>query len=276
MNLFRKKKPDNWIVKLFRITDQKSAEDFNMEECIINTIKFIEQESILKPTDFDINYQITRKSLNGFMKALKSQKEIVYSFVGFDSNNTNSLFVISNPMLNWTKKPDNSSIDVCIQIASNIIDSEKVDKIAKGLIESYDFDYGYITKLPWNYDSNSERKLKIGLFSITSDVNETDHAWTFHKLAVLDGFIKRLYPINYLNDSHVKSSKLKELLSNFGAIENVTKRIYKWTLDSNEIEILKKNEDIYEMSIITPGLEFLKTDKAKVINNKMKLKNASR
>ena len=177
--------------------------------------------------------------------------------------------------LTGQKKPENSFVDICIQIASNLIDSEKVDKIANGLIGHFDFDYGYITRLPWNFSSLSERKIKRGLFSHSSDVNETDHAWTFHKLGVLDGFIKRIYPINYLNDSHSNSIPLKKMISDFGTIENVTADIFKWTLNSKELDHLKTNAEINEISIITPGLEFLKTDKAKVINKKMKLRNAS-
>ncbi len=261
--------------KQTKITDKDSAEKFDMKSCILLLIDSIVQQTDLNATEFDINFKSLGKSLNGFKNDLKKQEKVVYCFVGFDSEKTNTYFIVNNPMFNWTDKPDNSSVDVCIQIASNLCDSEKVDKIVGGLIENSDFDYGYITKLPWNFDSSSKRKLKRGLFTISSDVNEIEHAWTFHKLGVCNGFIKRIYPINYLNDSHLKSIRLKELLSGFGTIENVNKDIYKWTLDSNEIVQLRRNEIINEISIITPELGFLKTEKARMFYDKMKLKNGS-
>ena len=202
MNFFGKNRTENWIIKLFKITNNKTAEQFDMESCILSTIDLISQKTELKATHFDINYKDSRKTLNGFKKALKKQKEIVYSFVGFNSNKTNTYFTVDNPMLNWTEQPENSSIDISIQIASDLAELNTIELITKNLITSFDFDYGYITKLPSNYDSGTERKIKKGLFSTSVEVNEIDHAWTFHSVGILDGFIKRLYPVNYLNKSH--------------------------------------------------------------------------
>ena len=104
MNLLQKNKPDNLIIKLTKITDKESAAKFDMESCILATIDSITQQTDLIATDFDINYKSSRKSLNGFKSELKNQKEVVYSFVGFDSDESNTYFTISNPMLNWTEK----------------------------------------------------------------------------------------------------------------------------------------------------------------------------
>ena len=272
MNLFGKKKTENWIIKLFKITDKKSAEKFDMERCILSVIDFISQYSNLKATDFDLNYKDSRKTLNGFKKALKNQKEIVYSSVGFDSYKTNTYFTISNPMLNWTEQPKNSSIDICIQIASEFVEQEFIELITEKLIKSYDFEYGYITKLPSNYDSGTERKIKKGLFSTGIEINEIDHAWTFHSVGILEGFIKSIYPVNYLNKSHFADLAMNELISKYGIIENITEYIYKWTLNSEEFESLKNNEQIKKISIITSDLGFLKTEKAKMFKDKMELK----
>lgn len=272
MNFFRKNRTENWVIKLFKITNNKIAEDFDMESCILSVINSISQKTELKATDFDINYKDSRKTLNGFKKALKKQKEIVYSFVGFDSNKTNTYFTIDNPMLNWTEQPENSSINISIQIAREFADLNTIELTAKDLITSFDFEYGYITKLPSNYDSGTERKIKKGLFSTSIEVNETDHVWTFHSVGMLDGFIKRLYPVNYLNKSHLSDLTTKELILKYGIMENISENICKWTLNSEEIESLKNNEQIQKISIITNDFEFLKTDKAKLFKDKMELK----
>ncbi|WP_298549265.1 hypothetical protein [uncultured Aquimarina sp.] len=272
MNFFRKNRTENWIIKLFKITDNKTAEQFDMQSCILSAIDLISQKTELKATDFDINYRSSSKTLNGFKKALKKQKEVVYSFVGFNSDKTNTYFTIDNPMLNWTEKPENSSIEISIQIASEFADLNTIELTIKNLITSFDFEYGYITKLPSNYDSGTERKIKKGLFSTSIEVNETDHVWTFHSVGILDGFIKRLYPVNYLNKSHLSDLTTKELILKYGIIENISDNICKWTLNSEEIESLKNNEQIQKISIITNELGFLKTDKAKLFKDKMELK----
>ncbi len=275
MDFFRKNRTENWIIKLYKITDNKTAEQFDMESCILSTIDLISQKTELKATDFDINYKDSRKTLNGFKKALKKQKEIVYSFVGFDSDKTNTYFTVDNPMLNWTEQPENSSVNISIQIASELVELNSIELITENLIESFDFEYGYITKLPSNYDSGTERKIKKGLFSTSVEVNETDHVWTFHSVGILDGFIKRLYPVNYLNKSHFADLRTKELVSEYGIVENISDSISKWTLSLEEIDSLKNNEQIRKISVITDDLGFLKTEKAKVFKGKMELKKAS-
>ena len=275
MNFFRKNRTENWIIKLFKITDNNTAEQFDMESCILSTIDSISQKTELKATDFDINYKDSRKTLNGFKKALKKQKEIVYSFVGFDSDKTKTYFTVDNPMLNWTEQPKNSSVNISIQIASELVELNSIKLISKNLITSFDFEYGYITKLPSNYDSGTERKIKKGLFSTSVEVNETDHVWTFHSVGILDGFIKRIYPVNYLNKSHFADLRTKELVSKYGIIENISDNISKWTLSLEEIDNLKINEQIRKISIITDDLGFLKTEKAKVFKGKMEPKKAS-
>ena len=271
-NLFGKKKTYNWIIKLFKITDNKNAVKFDMENCILSVIDSITKCSNLKATDFDINYKDSRKTLNGFKKALKKQKEIVYSFVSFDSNNTNTYFAISNPMLNWTEKPENSAIDICFQISSEYLEKKLIEEITDNLIKENDFEYGYITKLPSNYDAFTENKTKKGLFSKSTEINVINHTWTFHTVGILDGYIKSIYPINYLNNSHLSDLETAKLISLYGVSKNISDSITKWTLSSEEVNRLKNNEQILNISIITTDLEFLKTEKAKLFNSKMELK----
>ena len=275
MNFFRKNRTENWIIKLFKITDNKTAEQFNIENCILSTIDSITQKTKLKATDFDLNYKNSGKTLNGFKKALRKQKEVVYSIVGFNSEKTDTYFTVANPMLNWTEQPENSSIDISLQIAKQFAELNTIELITKNLITSFDFEYGYITKLPSNYDSGTERKIKKGLFSTTIEVNEIDRAWTFHSVGILEGFIKRLYLVNYLNKSHFNDLMTKKLILEYGTLENITNNITKWTLSTEEIDKLKNNEHVQKISIITDNLGFLKTEKAKVYKGKMELKKAS-
>ncbi|WP_194532857.1 hypothetical protein [Zobellia nedashkovskayae] len=206
---------------------------------------------------------------------MKKQKEIVYSSVYFGSANSNTNFTISNPMLNYTEKPNNSKVDICINIGFEFTSQNSIENIAEKLIESYEFEYGYITKLPEDYDSITERKIQRGLFSTSVRSHEHDGVWTFHSVAILDGFIKHLYPINYLNKSHFNNPSVKEIIFKNGHTKKITENITKWTLNLEEIEKLKTYERIKNISIVTAELEFLNNEKAKGFKDKMELKKGS-
>ena len=74
MTFLKKNRTKNWIIKLFKLTDQNSAEEFEMESNILFCIERIEQITELKAKTFDINYQSIYKTKSGFEKALKSNK----------------------------------------------------------------------------------------------------------------------------------------------------------------------------------------------------------
>ena len=275
MNFFKRNRIENWIVKLFKITDSQSAEQFDMESCILSSIYSINQNTGLTATDFDLNYKDSLNTLKGFKKALKNQNEIVYSFVRFESDKTNTYFSISNPMLNYMEQPLNSALKICIQVSSEFANQKTIERIAEELTKTFDFEYGYVTKLPANYDSETERKIKKGLFSTSVEVNNTDLAWTFHLVGIQNGYIKSLYPLNYLNKSHFNDSNFKERILKYGTFENISDKVFKWSLNSDELDDLKKDKQIKSISIITDNLEFLQTDKAKSFNDKMNTKKAS-
>ncbi len=242
MNFLKKNRTQNWIIKLFKLTDQNSAETFEMESNILLCIDRIEELTELKAKAFDINYQSFYKTKSRFEKVLKSNKEVVYCFVDFDSENTETYFSISNQMLNLNEKPEKETIDFCLQISTKYCDKDSILELNRVLINELDFDYGYTTKLDSNYDSGTERKIKKGLFSTSVNILEKDHIWTSTKINILNGTIKNLYPINYLNKSHLSNSEQKKIISEFGNLSEVNNRIYNWNLTDLEIEKLKKTK----------------------------------
>lgn len=240
MKFLKKNRTKNWIIKLFKLTDQNSAETFEMESKILFCIERIEQLTELKAKTFDINYQSIYKTKSGFEKALKSNKELVYCFVDFDSDKTETYFSISNQMLNLNEKPEKETIDFSLQISTKYCDRDSILELNRVLINNLDFDYGYTTELDSNYDSETERQIKKRLFSSSVSILEKDHIWTSTKINILNGTIKNLYPVNYLNKSHFSNSEQKKIISEFGNLSNVNNRIYEWDLTDLEIEKLKK------------------------------------
>ena len=145
-------------------------------------------------------------------------------------------------MLNLNEKPEKETIDFCLQISTKYCDKDSILEFNRVLINELDFDYGYTTQLNSNYDSETERKIKKGLFSTSVNIIEKDHIWTSNKINILNGTLKNLYPINYLNKSHLSNSEQKKIISEFGNLSEVNNRIYKWNLTDLEIEKLKKTK----------------------------------
>ena len=242
MKFLKKNRTKNWIIKFFKLTDQNSAEKFEMESKVLFCIEQIEQLTELKAKTFDINYQSIYKTKSGFEKALKSKKDLVYCFVDFDSEKTETYFSISNQMLNLNEKPEKETIDFCLQISTEYCDNDSILEFNRVLINVLDFDYGYTTQLDSNYDSGTERKIKKGLFSTSVNIIEKDHIWTSTKINILNGTLKNLYPINYLNKSHLSNSEQKKTILEFGNLSEINNRIYKWNLTDLEIEKLKETK----------------------------------
>lgn len=244
MNFLKKKQTENWIIKSFKLTDQNSAEKFDMESKILFCNNLIEERTELKSENFDINYQSSYKTKKGFEKALKSKKEIVICIVDFNSDKTDTYFSIDNQMLNLTEKPKKSTIDFCLQIKAEYVNEKTILELNKKLISELDFDYGYTTKLASDFDAGSERKIKKSLFSTSVKISEKDFKWNSEKTNILNGAIKNLYPINYLNESHFTKPEQKKTISEFGVLRKLNNRIYKWNLRDSEIEKLKSTKRI--------------------------------
>ena len=249
MKFLKKNRTKNLVIKLFKLTDQNSAEKFEMESNILFCIERIEQVTELKAKIFDINYQSIYKTKSGFQKALKSNKELVYCFVDFDSEKTKTYFSISNQMLNLNEKTEKETIDFSLQISTEYCDEKSIIELNRIIITELEFDYGYTTQLDSNFDSGTERKIKKGLFSTSVEILDKDHIWTSKKINILNGTIKNLYPINYLNKSHLSNSEQKKTILEFGNLNKVNSRIYEWTLTDLDIDKLKKTK-LTELNLV--------------------------
>jgi len=269
MKLF-KKKSDIIVLKLFKITDEKLAVSFEMKKLLFQAINEIEKISTKQADSFCLNFNKNYNTLKGFKNALTKVPEIVYSFINFDSNKTNTFFSVDNAMLNYIHKPHYSSINLCLQIADKYLETGSIEKIAYSLLDKFNFEYGYIHKMPEDFDALTERKCK-GLFSHSVTINEIDHAWTFHKIAILNGYLKKVYKVNFLNKSQFENQIIKNAISKYGKIKSLNEKIYQWELTDLELHNLNKSGMISERLIISKDMHFLNTKDAKKFNNLMKI-----
>ena len=271
MKFFNRNKSFNWIIKLFKITDEQSVKEFKLDESILKSVKLITSQTNLIPTHLDLNFTEATSKLNDFKKLLAEQEEIYDSMICFGKESDNTHFSITNQILYYTERPQNSFIEICIQITDKKMNRADAERITEELIIDYEFEYAYITKLPLGYSISTERKMKQGLFSKKMEITKTDNIWPSHLVAINDSYIKKPYKINYLNISQITALKRNSILLEYGIVKPISSKITKWALSQQELERVIEDKRIKEISILTPELDFLNTDKAKDYENRMKL-----
>ena len=146
MSIFGRKDRQHYFLELYKISDQQSASDFDTQELVLQAVELLENLTGVKADNFSLNYSSkSYKTIRGFKSQFQRYKEVVYCYVGFNSNETNTYFTVSNPLLNYlknAKRPDNSAIDISFQVDENLIGDIKIQTLAEQLIKKFPFEYG--------------------------------------------------------------------------------------------------------------------------------------
>ncbi|MDX2303705.1 MAG: hypothetical protein NW226_12950 [Microscillaceae bacterium] len=273
MNLFYKEKAKYKIVNLFKIVNIEQAKQFDLKLYTYQCIDYLNNIDV-KLNYFNINFDFKAwTTYQGFDKGISkiNNEDIVYFFSG---NKEKSYVEIDNSLLNLDLPPQIGSIEITVSIKESIF---QLDSFSHFLIKSYDvfsFDYGYIVFLDESYDFLTERKLKSTLFGTKNNVKEIDHIWISHCMGVNYGFIKKLYPINFLNETHLAQPLFQTLMNKSGSSYKLNDRITVWLIDDNNLDSF--NQDLSEGGYCIgdeKGYQnFLNTKYAKIFYDQMKFK----
>jgi hypothetical protein len=236
---FKSRKSDLYFIKLFKIVDLKTSEEFNNISFVRNYLEFIESKFKLKYNNFSINYSNKIwKTRNGFFKALKSK--LNNKIVDVLCSDDYQVFSYSNFLLNIKENiPQYGSIDVYFSIDKDFFDLDSLIVYLQDGFNNYSFDYGYIAKLTNDYSLESECKYKKSVFgNISLEFDKSNQFWSQHKYAMKKGFLRKIYPINFLNNSQLEQKIIKQLKSNkIGQFDKINSKITMWVLNKNEVEI---------------------------------------
>ncbi|MBB3696675.1 hypothetical protein KMW28_23435 [Flammeovirga yaeyamensis] len=263
MNIFKNNLRKHYFLELFKITDQTSASQFDTQDLVLQSVELLEKLTKEKANHFSLNYSNSgSKTIRGFKSQYQKSKEIVQCYVDFNSNKTKTYFTVSNSILNYendSKRPEKSLIDISFQINQSLITKEEIENLAEELIQSFSFDYGYIHEFPTN-KYHGEKKMKKGLFSTSIDIDKIDLLWKNHQIEIMNGYIKKLYFINYLNQSQITNKAIKELIQSNGVCAQVSDTIFKWEVEPKEHQELLKNEELLDTCIVSKESRFLSFD----------------
>ena len=178
---------------------------------------------------------------------------------------------MSNPLLNYLtnrKRPDNSTIDISFQVDEGLLVDSMTQALAEQLIKKFSFEYGYIQKFPTNR-FHGEKKIKKGLFSTSVSVYEMDHLWTNHQIGIINGYLKKLYLINYINHSQKSNPTISKLIQSYGQNNRISDTMDKWELTTVELQELMNSDELLDSCIVTDDSRFLKNPISTQLKTKM-------
>lgn len=279
MKFLRKKnnKMSYSLIKLHKIVDLNEAKEINIQNIASKCLDFIFSIESSYPEFYEINYgKKSWKSKKAFDLGLTKMKDESISDLAALFSASKSSLNIGNNILNIIPSaiPDQSMTSIDIAVPSLTINSEQINSFFIDIYKFFQFDYGYVTKLTDDYDFITERKIKKRLFSQEFSIEEIDNIWQFHSVGLKYGFIKKLYPMNFLNNSQINQPIIKGLIEKeLGHIRQLNDEITMWELDTKDFnyankELIQSKYVIYNEE--NPDI-FLQTPEASKFNKLMML-----
>jgi hypothetical protein len=130
-------------------------------------------------------------------------------------------------------------INLYISFPSKIMTIDFLQDFLCRLFQIEIFDYGYVCFLSDDYEIDSEKKLKKGLFSVTTPTTTSkDHEAWEQLVNIKKGHIKGIYPVNILNSSQIGTNKISNYLTKrIGVLHEIKNSNLKvWELRKEEIK----------------------------------------
>ena len=252
--MFWRSKKRHYYIELYKVVDFQKASDFNITNFIEFLITHAETTQQLKVTRIDLNYSnLVFHSINSLRKYENSERNICYAFVEYDVSEGTTYTTVDNFMLNYTSKehrPKYKALDIGVSIDQEVIQRPDVIGLVDELVKEFQLEYGSI-HLYRSDKFYGNTKVRHGIFSFSTLNNKDDLLWSNNQQSLRNGFIKKLYYINYLNKSQVNNKYLSPYLRSFGEMSEVNALIDRWTLTEKEYAYLINSTDISSASILT-------------------------
>jgi hypothetical protein len=228
---------------MFRVVLKEQAFGYDTKLLIDTILSILSNNFKTDPTDYYITGPYPDdgwKTKNGFLKAVerKNYKNICHLILSTDFYS----FSFQNWLLNDMKPKDKDYQAIEFSINEKLCDYEKMEQIYSELETAFPPNYAVIFKLPTNYMSSTESKIKDGLFSYSVAKNPKENIWRQYIDKVDGAILKDIYPISFINESVFTSDSFQDNIvsKNIGTLLPRDRSLRKWTLKADEIIIAKE------------------------------------
>lgn len=267
MNLFKKVKGKNKLLKLYRAASQKQAGAFDTKSFLELILSEFDKWKI-KLNNFHVTGPYPNegwKTKNGFLNGLKKRnyKNIHHLMV---SDSEGKFFLsFQNWSHNRTIEVDSDSIVLEVMFDENSVSDEELILFSQYLYPFLKFEYGYIIEQSKQF-SIAERKINKGLFGYSESQNLKFDKWTTYNSATKSGYLRSIYQINFLSKQHLENESLKNTFNSIGKLE-CKGEYYLWTLSIPEVE--KTLHLLKNSAFLVENIEFNKTNVCNYINKEI-------
>jgi hypothetical protein len=236
VKLFHRKRSNNRLLKLYKVVTKAEAVDYGMKGLLdklfgqfdvwdldLNSFYVIgpyprEVWKIQSSFQSDISKK-NYKNIHHLMIS-DSEKRMVLSFQNWAANiETEGMY---------------ASIVLELMFDENLVDQDALISMTDSLYDVFEFEYGYIFSQAKS-KTISEGELRKGLLSYSEIQNPEYFKWTQNELSIKSGFIRSVYPVNFLSSVHLNKPELSEVIAEFGLLEEHSGYSV-WKLDATELE----------------------------------------
>lgn len=274
---FKKERKKYIVIKLFKVVNFEQSKTFPMKECFKLFSMFFKDNIGTFPNSTSINYQSKSwKSYNGFLKGVLNKKDsdIVWLYSGFNDEKNQNLFTISNTMMNYNRQPEKQTIVINISIDYKRVDVKDILRFLNNIYTIFNFDYGYRLFLKDNFYFHTERKKTTWYKKEHHFLKDLDRQWSVYNIGVIEGFIKKVYKFNILNDSHLSQPVIQSLIgSGVGEIQSLNDKLSIWHLSEDDYK--KASQQLNQSKYVIYNKEypslFIETEDAKKFENLTKV-----
>ena len=205
LNIFKKKKKDYYILKLYKTVNQESAAAFPSKDYLTSFFVLLNNYYNL-PDRYDLNYgQKEFKNFNNFENRVlqKGNTDIVYLGAYYTSSQSRVTF--TNNALNSTSNSSTFSyLSIILLLDINFFESNLFREVIEMGI-NFEFDYGYGYSADENYNFDRDQKNKTSLFGTSYVVTQEDIEYEKLIPEFKSGLVKKIYPYNLVNNNQMKS-----------------------------------------------------------------------
>jgi len=241
LNLFNRKKPLYGTVKLYKVVDYEKALNFKSAAVIDICVSKLYAVNVGTIRDIEVNYGNKHwKKYASFQKFIEKNPDYpLVSYMSYIADDHCGSLIFGNEKLNKMEIDDATDyIDIIITFPSNTVNVDFVQKFIGKLSKIETFDYGYVCFLTDENSIFSERKIKKGLFGVTSTCTKKDIEIERNLIHINNGFIKGIYPINILNEAQIRKNNIYDYLNeHIGVLHEIQASNLKiWELQKDEID----------------------------------------
>lgn len=217
------------------MTNEQTARSFDMKACFEMLTEYLHQATGEYPDTYSYNYsRKVWRSLSSFHEHIKdiSNSDLVFCYANNQKNS--GTFFISNQMMNSDPLPLLAPVEIDCYLNAGTFNLQEFIKMLSDLSKLVRIDYGYCLEMKEGDDLMKEERKGQRVSASKSE----SFLWRGKLQNVTTGYIKRIYPINFINSCQMESLKVREM--QLGKLSQIDKNLYCWILGEKELELCKE------------------------------------